>query len=100
MDSRSRRKLLRFITYQSNRGVEPGVMLEGQAIGLRSAGFESVAAIIAGGAEALDRVARWVQRPTAGELPDMEAIKLLAPIARPPKIICIGLNYRDHAEEG
>jgi 2-keto-4-pentenoate hydratase/2-oxohepta-3-ene-1,7-dioic acid hydratase in catechol pathway len=75
-------------------------MLGGQAIGLRGAGFESVAAIVAGGAEALDRVERWVQRPPAGELPDMAKIKLRAPIARPPKIICIGLNYRDHAEEG
>jgi len=75
-------------------------MLGGQAIGLRGAGFDSVAAIIAGGEEALDRVARWVQRPPAGELPDMADIKLRAPIARPPKIICIGLNYRDHAEEG
>ncbi|MFP3985016.1 MAG: fumarylacetoacetate hydrolase family protein [Candidatus Bathyarchaeia archaeon] len=27
------------------------------------------------------------------------AVKLLAPIARPPKIICLGLNYKDHAEE-
>jgi len=26
-------------------------------------------------------------------------IKLLAPIANPPKIICLGLNYRDHAAE-
>jgi 2-keto-4-pentenoate hydratase/2-oxohepta-3-ene-1,7-dioic acid hydratase in catechol pathway len=26
-------------------------------------------------------------------------VKLLAPIARPPKIICLGLNYRDHAAE-
>ncbi len=75
-------------------------MVEGQAIGLRGAGFESVAAIIAGGAEALDRVGRWVQRPPSGELPDMADIKLRAPIPRPPKIICIGLNYRDHAEEG
>lgn len=25
--------------------------------------------------------------------------RLLAPIARPPKFICIGLNYRDHAQE-
>jgi 2-keto-4-pentenoate hydratase/2-oxohepta-3-ene-1,7-dioic acid hydratase in catechol pathway len=25
--------------------------------------------------------------------------KLLAPIPDPPKVICIGLNYRDHAEE-
>jgi 2-keto-4-pentenoate hydratase/2-oxohepta-3-ene-1,7-dioic acid hydratase in catechol pathway len=91
---------LRFVTFHTERGNEPGVMLGGQAIGLRGAGFESVASIIAGGAEALDRVARWVQRPPAGELPDMETIRLRAPIARPPKIICIGLNYRDHAEEG
>ena len=26
-------------------------------------------------------------------------IELCAPVPRPPKIICIGLNYRDHAEE-
>ena len=29
----------------------------------------------------------------------MEGIELLPPIARPGKIICIGLNYRGHAEE-
>ncbi|MEM1564161.1 MAG: fumarylacetoacetate hydrolase family protein [Candidatus Bathyarchaeia archaeon] len=26
-------------------------------------------------------------------------IRLLAPIAHPPKIVCLGLNYRDHAAE-
>jgi len=26
-------------------------------------------------------------------------VRILAPIPRPPKIICMGLNYRDHAEE-
>jgi 2-keto-4-pentenoate hydratase/2-oxohepta-3-ene-1,7-dioic acid hydratase in catechol pathway len=30
---------------------------------------------------------------------DESRAKLLAPIGRPPKIVCIGLNYRDHAEE-
>ncbi|MEM2567692.1 MAG: fumarylacetoacetate hydrolase family protein, partial [Candidatus Bathyarchaeia archaeon] len=29
----------------------------------------------------------------------VNGIRLLAPIARPPKIICLGLNYRDHAAE-
>jgi 2-keto-4-pentenoate hydratase/2-oxohepta-3-ene-1,7-dioic acid hydratase in catechol pathway len=29
----------------------------------------------------------------------MSAVSLLAPIASPPKIICLGLNYRDHAGE-
>jgi 2-keto-4-pentenoate hydratase/2-oxohepta-3-ene-1,7-dioic acid hydratase in catechol pathway len=75
-------------------------MLGGQVIGIRGAGFDSVASVIAGGAEALDRVERWLQRPPASELPDMAEIKLRAPMQRPPKIICIGLNYRDHAEEG
>ncbi len=36
-----------------------------------------------------------------GGLPtfDLETITLLAPVLRPGKVICIGLNYRDHAEE-
>ena len=29
----------------------------------------------------------------------IDDITLLAPISSPPKIICLGLNYRDHAEE-
>ncbi|MFH1314161.1 MAG: fumarylacetoacetate hydrolase family protein [Candidatus Eisenbacteria bacterium] len=29
----------------------------------------------------------------------LEEIRVLAPIPRPPKIICVGRNYRDHAEE-
>ncbi|MEJ7712720.1 MAG: fumarylacetoacetate hydrolase family protein [Pyrinomonadaceae bacterium] len=30
---------------------------------------------------------------------ERQRIELLAPVARPGKIICIGLNYRDHAAE-
>lgn len=29
----------------------------------------------------------------------LSKVKLLAPIKKPPKIICLGLNYRDHAAE-
>ena len=75
-------------------------MAGGQVTGIRGAGFPSVASVISGGAEALDRVERWLQRPPASEIPDMARITLLAPIPRPPKIVCIGLNYRDHAAEG
>jgi 2-keto-4-pentenoate hydratase/2-oxohepta-3-ene-1,7-dioic acid hydratase in catechol pathway len=34
-----------------------------------------------------------------GRALDLAAETLLAPIPRPPKVICVGLNYRDHAEE-
>jgi 2-keto-4-pentenoate hydratase/2-oxohepta-3-ene-1,7-dioic acid hydratase in catechol pathway len=30
---------------------------------------------------------------------DPDAVSLLAPVPRPGKIVCAGLNYRDHAEE-
>jgi 2-keto-4-pentenoate hydratase/2-oxohepta-3-ene-1,7-dioic acid hydratase in catechol pathway len=93
------RLFLRFVTFQRESDIEPGVMSGGQIIGIRGAGFDSVAAVIAGGAEALDRVQRWLLRPPASELPDMAKIRLRAPLPRPSKIICIGLNYRDHAEE-
>ncbi|MHA6762876.1 fumarylacetoacetate hydrolase family protein [Streptacidiphilus sp. PAMC 29251] len=37
----------------------------------------------------------------AGALPvlDLAGQRLGAPVARPPKVVCIGLNYRDHAAE-
>ncbi|MXV61927.1 FAA hydrolase family protein [Natronorubrum sp. JWXQ-INN-674] len=31
---------------------------------------------------------------------DLEEVERLAPITDPEKIVCVGLNYRDHAEEG
>jgi acylpyruvate hydrolase len=30
---------------------------------------------------------------------DLNTVRILPPVARPPKIICVGLNYDDHLEE-
>jgi len=48
-----------------------------------------------------DGVARVRAALEAGELTavDAEGVRVGPPLARPGKIICIGLNYRDHAEE-
>ncbi|WP_086798937.1 fumarylacetoacetate hydrolase family protein [Streptomyces caniscabiei] len=37
----------------------------------------------------------------AGELPELDpaGLRVGAPVARPGKIVCVGLNYRDHAAE-
>jgi 2-keto-4-pentenoate hydratase/2-oxohepta-3-ene-1,7-dioic acid hydratase in catechol pathway len=78
---------------------EPGVVLDGEAIGIRGAGFDDIMSVLGGGADAMDRVMRWIDSPPGGErIPEAEA-KFAAPVPRPPKIICIGLNYRDHAIE-
>ncbi|PBC70400.1 2-keto-4-pentenoate hydratase/2-oxohepta-3-ene-1,7-dioic acid hydratase in catechol pathway [Streptomyces sp. TLI_235] len=37
----------------------------------------------------------------AGQLPEIDpaGLRIGAPVARPGKVVCVGLNYRDHAEE-
>jgi len=90
---------LRFVTVQRQGYTEPGVLFDDQVIGIRGAGFADLIAVIAGGGDAMDRVLRWVESAPASERLDPAEASLAAPIPRPPKIICIGLNYRDHAEE-
>ena len=38
-------------------------------------------------------------KAAAGETVDQASLTFLPPVVRPSKIICLGLNYRDHAEE-
>lgn len=56
---------------------------------------------IDGGFLAADGVARAAAALAAGELPkaETEGLRVGAPIAQPGKVVCIGLNYRRHAEE-
>jgi 2-keto-4-pentenoate hydratase/2-oxohepta-3-ene-1,7-dioic acid hydratase in catechol pathway len=91
---------LKFVNIARSGYSEPGVLVSSdEAIGIKSAGFADMLSVIAGGDDALDRVTRWLDRPPAGERFDAATLKLSAPLQRPPKIICIGLNYLDHAKE-
>ncbi|MEN7549497.1 fumarylacetoacetate hydrolase family protein [Rapidithrix thailandica] len=49
--------------------------------------------------DGLNRLQKWAEEnaATAPEIP--EDVRLGAPLQRPSKIICIGLNYSDHAKE-
>jgi 2-keto-4-pentenoate hydratase/2-oxohepta-3-ene-1,7-dioic acid hydratase in catechol pathway len=51
------------------------------------------------GADMLSVIASGRTPQPGGTSYDLADVKLLAPIPRPPKFICVGLNYRDHAEE-
>ena len=51
------------------------------------------------GGDGLQRLARWVASD-GSRAPVVGAdVRLGCPIARPSKIVCVGLNYRDHAKE-
>lgn len=51
------------------------------------------------GTDGLKRLATFIA-DNKGKLPTLAAgVRLGAPVARPSKIVCIGLNYKDHAKE-
>lgn len=59
--------------------------------------------LICFGEEGLNLIDRLLQSSTQSEKRKATLkigyVKMLAPVASPPKIICLGLNYRDHAAE-
>ena len=90
---------MRFVTFQRHEFTEPGVLRGNEIASLLGAGFVDLAAVIAGGAAARERVDRWLERVPPGDIVNANQAALRAPMARPPKIVCVGLNYRDHAIE-
>lgn len=82
----------------------PGVLLGEDVIldlELASEGeFPTIRHMLASGDAALERIAGWM----AGTVPDswvrsLRDVRLGPPLVNPSKIVCLGLNYRCHAEE-
>jgi 2-keto-4-pentenoate hydratase/2-oxohepta-3-ene-1,7-dioic acid hydratase in catechol pathway len=90
---------LRFVTIHRDGYDEPAVLLGDEVIALRRGGFSDIISLMHGGADSMDRVERWLGSTPSGEVLRADKVVLSAPVPRPPKFICIGLNYRDHAEE-
>lgn len=89
---------MKFVTFLPAPGPpEPGVAAGDTVVSLKPAGFESLLAVAAGGAAARAAIDAYLASGPRG-VPLAEA-QLVAPIPRPPKLICVGLNYRDHAAE-
>jgi len=68
-------------------------------LGLDPARFPDLLTLIRGGPEALAAARDWLGKAQESAWEPLKSVRLLAPILKPPKVICIGLNYRDHAEE-
>jgi 2-keto-4-pentenoate hydratase/2-oxohepta-3-ene-1,7-dioic acid hydratase in catechol pathway len=90
---------MRLVTFQRHATAEPGVLIGEEIVGIRGAGYEDILSVIAGGADALAHLRQWVLDPPRGDVVAVRDAKLRAPLLRPPKILCVGLNYRAHARE-
>jgi 2-keto-4-pentenoate hydratase/2-oxohepta-3-ene-1,7-dioic acid hydratase in catechol pathway len=88
-------KLIRFGSPDYDK---PGVLLDdGRRIDVSGFGSDYDEGFFGG--DGLERLAAWV-RVNAAAAPTVNASVRLGPcIARPSKIVCVGLNYTDHAKE-
>ncbi|MGH9609555.1 MAG: fumarylacetoacetate hydrolase family protein [Bryobacteraceae bacterium] len=88
---------MRLVTFLYRSQARPGILVQNDSvIDLSPLGFESALGFIESGAEGQKR-AKAAMRDTAPLR--LKDVKLLAPIPRPRKLICVGLNYLDHARE-
>jgi 2-keto-4-pentenoate hydratase/2-oxohepta-3-ene-1,7-dioic acid hydratase in catechol pathway len=87
---------MRLATYSTGAGLRAGIVIDGRVVDLGAAGYEDVVSFLRGGDKAKSAVAKLKAEASA---PKLEDVKLHAPIPKPDKFICIGLNYRDHAIE-
>ena len=87
---------MRLISYRSDRGERAGVLRDrlvidaGDALGIEVATVRGILTDgLLGELEGVD-----------GDGVELADVELLPPVPDPEKIVCIGLNYRDHAAEG
>ena len=81
---------MRLVTYDAGRGPQAGELLRGEVLPLSEPHDVGLRPLLARGLDS--------RRQTGPALP-LELATLLPPVHDPGKIVCIGLNYRSHAEE-
>jgi 2-keto-4-pentenoate hydratase/2-oxohepta-3-ene-1,7-dioic acid hydratase in catechol pathway len=90
---------MRLVSFQGTTGPRIAAVRDGALVDLNRAD----SALPAGMIELLDLGAAGIERASEaaarGESFPLASVKLLAPVPRPEKVICVGLNYADHARE-
>ncbi|MBV9759505.1 MAG: fumarylacetoacetate hydrolase family protein [Acidobacteriaceae bacterium] len=90
---------MRLVTFQAGKEAHPGVLTKSDmVVDLARIGFASLLEVIEAGPAARENVEQFLSGPRV-EARKLADVSLAAPIPRPRKLICVGLNYRDHAEE-
>ncbi len=94
---------MRLVTFQGQSGPVIGVRLGDKVIDLSKAAPDlpgDMIGLLESGESALAKAKAAADNAAEDAKVDMSSVKLLVPIARPGKIVCIGRNYAAHAAEG
>ena len=90
---------MKLVTYGESGQERIGAVVGGEIVDLRSAD-DALPGTVLGvlEADAVEAVSRAVESGVGVRTP-LDGARLASPIPRPPKIVCVGLNYLDHATE-
>ena len=88
---------MRLVTFSNGGDPRPGLIVGDVVADLSKVGYKDLVAFLEDGERAITAAGKLATSP--GDAPRRTDVKLHAPLVSPPKFICIGLNYRDHAIE-
>jgi 2-keto-4-pentenoate hydratase/2-oxohepta-3-ene-1,7-dioic acid hydratase in catechol pathway len=93
---------MRLATIQTPHGPRAAIPVGDSYVDLHATdrGLPTCVTNLLAGSAAVRAAAAEAAKCTKAVKYQANAVKLLAPIPKPGKILCIGLNYRDHAIEG
>src|SRR5690606_18009137 len=90
---------MRFLSFKQDGKEGLAVAKDGGFVGLTEAdaGYPgNLDTLVPQGTVALARAGEALAK---GRAVDLDKVEVLPPLSRPPKIFCLGLNYKDHAKE-
>ncbi|MGA1980779.1 MAG: fumarylacetoacetate hydrolase family protein [Sedimentisphaerales bacterium] len=87
---------MKLITFKKNTSICAGVLTDNGIVDL-SDNFQSVQQIIAGGIETIKKIQSTVDK--CSKFTNPSAVKLLAPVPDPPKVLALAGNYSQHIAE-
>src|ERR1700735_2623212 len=90
---------MRLITYRRDATIAPALLKDGHVFPLTQLGYQDTLTFIAAGPSRWAAVNSQLEETGLNLLAPLSSVQLEAPLLTPPKILGIGLNYRDHAAE-
>ena len=88
---------MRLVTFSQGNGPRPGLVVGDVIADLTKVGYKDLVSFLEDGDKAVSAAKKLATSP--GDAVKRTQVKIHAPLLAPPKFICIGLNYRDHAIE-
>jgi 2-keto-4-pentenoate hydratase/2-oxohepta-3-ene-1,7-dioic acid hydratase in catechol pathway len=90
---------MKLVTFRAGRGAHVGAIVADRVVDLTAAGVAATMLDLIGAGRAGLARARRAVAAAEGKGRRLADLRLLAPVARPGKVLCSGINYRSHAAE-